>query len=122
MGMYDIFVGTCPSCSRQFSSQTKLTSCELITLREHSFVPLSDCKLEVKNACECGFHPVVEIKNGRVVKFSAEAPTVREGPWGSEVALNKDRKAATQKINEDFITAAKAVGEGEMFNKRKTQH
>lgn len=110
MGMYDEFTGTCPSCHKKFRSQTKLTDCELKTFSKGSEILLGDCKLEVKDKCKCGFHPVVVIKDGKVVDFTKEEPTLREGPWGNTIPVGVDRETVVKEINEKFIAACRPRG------------
>lgn len=109
MGMYDTFSGTCPSCSHKFYSQTKLTDCEMRTFSRGSKVPLEDCKLEVKDKCKCGFHPVAVIENGKVKAFTKDAPTLREGPWGNTIPVDADREAVVKEINETFMSTVEEV-------------
>jgi hypothetical protein len=64
-------------------------------------------RLELKDACTCGFHPVVNVEDGLITAFTKDAPTLREGPWGGLVPLEADRGAVVQEANEQFIETAR---------------
>ena len=97
MGMYDEFVGDCPYCGKEFSSQTKLFDDDMLPFSVGSFVGKEwTLNIQCKEPCfYCQNLIVVKIEKGFVQKFmkiDEEKPQYREESYGALVCIEKKEK------------------------------
>ena len=97
MGMYDEFVGDCPYCGKEFSSQTKLFDDDMLPFSVGKFVGKEwTLNIQCKEPCfYCQNVIVVKIEKGFVQKFmkiDEEKPQYREESYGALVPVNQETR------------------------------
>jgi hypothetical protein len=110
MGMYDTFVGRCPSCGRDFEIQTKLFSDTMRTIGVGDLivggvadVRLLYSRLRLKGTCgNCESPIVASFAHSRLVRFVRDGASFAEGPWGALEEI-EDKEHENERLHQEVL-------------------
>lgn len=104
MGMFDQFVGLCPTCQSPFSSQTKIDQdvMEDIEVGDRLMSPLT-IRLRLKTGCPSCKSPIVAvISEGLVEKFESTGEDFAEGVGGALLPKGDSWQKQCDRIEKDL--------------------